>query len=269
MKTRLAHCSLLVILACSLFGFYSCEEEKDDFFVFEYDDVYFETPISGVNISITSSARLGIIGGVAPYFVQMADEQIAKASLTNDKNDISISTIKLGTTSLTLKDSEGRTLKIGVKVVNGRQSFHVKAIEARIEGIELEEDALAELINEVAVGSLLRTTGVIGFSFDTKERGNVSIIPTKNDIQYNGTFELTYTEEGTIFTVNLKEKTYKLRFQYPERPEIPKEEEKVISRALGPIDCWFIEDVTEKYKAEYPDATSLKVECAYYGSLSR
>lgn len=267
MKTKLAQCSLLVILACSLFGFYSCEEEKDDFFVFKYDDVYFEEPISGVYVPITSSARLGIIGGVAPYSVQIADEQIAKASLDNERNDISISSIKLGTTSLTLKDSEGRTLKIGVQVVNDRQSFHVKAIEARIEGIELEDDALTELKDRVAVGSLMRTTGVIGFSFDTKESGNVSIIPSKNDIQYNGTFIRTYTEEGTICTVNLKGKVYKLRFQYPEKPEIP--EEKVISRALGPTDCWFIEDVTEKYKDEYPNASSLKVECAYYGSLSR
>lgn len=104
--------------------------------------------------------------------------------------------------------------------------------------------------------------------FDTKESGNVSIIPSKNDIQYNGTFERTLTEEGTIFNVNLKGKAHKLRFQYPEKPEVP-EEEKVISRALGPIDCWFIEDVTENYKNDYPDATSLKVECAYYGSLSR
>lgn len=268
MKTKLAHYSLLVILACSLFGFYSCEEEKDDFFVFEYDDVYFETPISGVNISITSSTRLGIIGGVAPYSVQIADEQVAKASLDNEKNDISISSIKLGTTSLTLKDSEGRTLKIGVQVVNGRQSFHVKVIEARIEGIELEDNALTELEGKVAVESLMRTTGVIGFSFNTKESGNVSIIPSKNDIQYNGTFERTLTEEGTIFNVNIKGKAHKLRFQYPEKPEIP-EEEKVISRALGPIDCWFIEDVTENYKKDYPHATSLKVECAYYGSLSR
>lgn len=236
--------------------------------MYEYDDVYFETPISGVNISITSSTRLGIIGGVAPYSVQIADEQVAKASLDNEKNDISISSIKLGTTSLTLRDSEGRTLKIGVQVVNGRQSFHVKAIEARIEGIELEDDALAELKKRVAVESLMRTTGVIGFSFNTKESGNVSIIPSKNDIQYNGTFERTYTEEGTICTVKLKEKTYKLRLQYPERPEIPKEE-KVISRALGPIDCWFIEDVTEKYKDEYPNASSLKVECIYMGSLSQ
>lgn len=236
--------------------------------MYEYDDVYFETPISGVNISITSNTRLGIIGGVAPYSVQIADEQVAKASLDNEKNDISISSIKLGTTSLTLKDSEGRTLKIGVQVVNGRQSFHVKAIEARIEGIELEDDALAELKKRVAVESLMRTTGVIGFSFNTKESGNVSIIPSKNDIQYNGTFERTYTEEGTICTVKLKEKTYKLRLQYPERPEIP-EEEKVISRALGPIDCWFIEDVTEKYKDEYPNASSLKVECIYMGSLSQ
>lgn len=236
--------------------------------MYEYDDVYFETPISGVNISITSSTRLGIIGGVAPYSVQIADEQVAKASLDNEKNDISISSIKLGTTSLTLRDSEGRTLKIGVQVVNGRQSFHVKAIEARIEGIELEDDALAVLKDRVAVESLMRTTGVIGFSFNTKESGNVSIIPSKNDIQYNGTFERTYTEEGTICTVKLKEKTYKLRLQYPERPEIP-EEEKVISRALGPIDCWFIEDVTEKYKDEYPNASSLKVECIYMGSLSQ
>ena len=35
-----------------------------------------------------------------------------------------------------VKDADGRIIKIGLKVVNGKQSFSVNSVEARITGID-------------------------------------------------------------------------------------------------------------------------------------
>ena len=76
-----------------------------------------EPPISETSLSITGGTKLGIKGGVAPYTAEIADGQIATAYV-DENNDIRISSIKLGSTSLMVKDADGRIIKIGTK---GRQ----------------------------------------------------------------------------------------------------------------------------------------------------
>ncbi len=94
-----------------------------------------EPPINEASLSITGGKKLGIMDGVAPYTAEIADGQIATVHI-DENNDVQISSIKLGSTSLTVKDADGRIIKIGVKVVNGNQSFSVHSVEARIIGID-------------------------------------------------------------------------------------------------------------------------------------
>ena len=137
MKAKMAKLCLLFILLCSLPVFYSCSDEADAFYLYEYWEVMFdpEPPISETSLSITGGTKLGIKGGVAPYTAEIADGQIATAYV-DENNDIRISSIKLGSTSLMVKDADGRIIKIGLKVVNGKQSFSVNSVEARITGID-------------------------------------------------------------------------------------------------------------------------------------
>jgi hypothetical protein len=115
---------------------------------------------------------LGIKGGVAPYTAEIADGQIATAYV-DENNDIQISSIKLGSTSLMVKDADGRIIKIGLKVVNGKQSFSVNSVEARITGID--ESLLDEQQKKTGSGHKkikdeagIQATGGIAFSYDQK-----------------------------------------------------------------------------------------------------
>ena len=101
MKAKMAKLCLLFILLCSLPVFYSCSDEADAFYLYEYWEVMFdpEPPISETSLSITGGTKLGIKGGVAPYTAEIADGQIATAYV-DENNDIQISSIKLGSTSL-------------------------------------------------------------------------------------------------------------------------------------------------------------------------
>lgn len=278
MKAKTTKLCLLFILLCSLPVFYSCSDEADDFYLFEYWEVMLdpEPPISETSLSITGGTKLGIKGGVAPYTAEIADGQIATAYV-DENNDIQISSIKLGSTSLMVKDADGRIIKIGLKVVNGKQSFSVNSVEAKITGIdeslldEQQKEKLEAVIKKIKDEAGIQATGVIAFSYDQKSSGKVTIVTSKDNApKIEGSFSRSTSESGTTFQITINGKEYDCKFKLPERPDTSK---SITTRDLGPIPYWLVEDVTEDYKSDVTDlfginATSLKIERIYIGSFT-
>lgn len=278
MKAKMTKLCLLFILLCSLPVFYSCSDEADDFYLFEYWKVMFdpEPPISETSLPITGGTKLGIKGGVAPYTAEVADGQIATAYIDKN-NDIQISSIKLGSTSLMVKDADGRIIKIGLKVVNGKQSFSVNSVEARITGIdeslldEQQKEKLEAVIKKIKDEAGIQATGGIAFSYDQKSSGKVTIVTSKdNTPKIEGSFSRSTSESGTTFQITINGKEYDCKFKLPERSDTSK---SITTRDLGPIPYWLVEDVTEDYKSDVTDlfginATSLKIERIYIGSFT-
>ena len=278
MKAKTTKLCLLFILLCSLPVFYSCSDEADAFYLYEYWEVMFdpEPPISETSLSITGGTKLGIKGGVAPYTAEIADGQIATAYV-DENNDIQISSIKLGSTSLMVKDADGRIIKIGLKVVNGKQSFSVNSVEARITGIdeslldEQQKEKLEAVIKKIKDEAGIQATGGIAFSYDQKSSGKVTIVTSKNNTpKIEGSFSRSTSESGTTFQITINGKEYDCKFKLPERSDTSK---SITTRDLGPIPYWLVEDVTEDYKSDVTDlfginATSLKIERIYIGSFT-
>lgn len=278
MKAKMAKLCLLFILLCSLPVFYSCSDEADAFYLYEYWEVMFdpEPPISEASLSITGGTKLGIKGGVAPYTAEIADGQIATAYV-DENNDIQISSIKLGSTSLMVKDADGRIIKIGLKVVNGKQSFSVNSVEARITGIdeslldEQQKEKLEAVIKMIKDEAGIQATGGIAFSYDQKSSGKVTIVTSKdNTPKIEGSFSRSTSESGTTFQITINGKEYDCKFKLPERSDTSK---SITTRDLGPIPYWLVEDVTEDYKSDVTDlfginVTSLKIERIYIGSFT-
>lgn len=278
MKAKMTRLCLLFILLCSLPVFYSCSDEADDFYLFEYWEVMFdpEPPISETSLPITGGTKLGIKGGVAPYTAEVADGQIATAYIDKN-NDIQISSIKLGSTSLMVKDADGRIIKIGLKVVNGKQSFSVNSVEARITGIdeslldEQQKEKLEAVIKKIKDEAGIQATGGIAFSYDQKSSGKVTIVTSKdNTPKIEGSFSRSTSESGTTFQITINGKEYDCKFKLPERSDTSK---SITTRDLGPIPYWLVEDVTEDYKSDVTDlfginVTSLKIERIYIGSFT-
>lgn len=278
MKAKMAKLCLLFILLCSLPVFYSCSDEADAFYLYEYWEVMFdpEPPISEASLSITGGTKLGIKGGVAPYTAEIADGQIATAYV-DENNDIQISSIKLGSTSLMVKDADGRIIKIGLKVVNGKQSFSVNSVEARITGIdeslldEQQKEKLEAVKKKIKDEAGIQATGGIAFSYDQKSSGKVTIVTSKDNApKIEGSFSRSTSESGTTFQITINGKEYDCKFKLPERSDTSK---SITTRDLGPIPYWLVEDVTEDYKSDVTDlfginATSLKIERIYIGSFT-
>lgn len=278
MKAKMAKLCLLFILLCSLPVFYSCSDEADAFYLYEYWEVMFdpEPPISETSLSITGGTKLGIKGGVAPYTAEIADGQIATAYV-DENNDIQINSIKLGSTSLMVKDADGRIIKIGLKVVNGKQSFSVNSVEARITGIdeslldEQQKEKLEAVKKKIKDEAGIQATGGIAFSYDQKSSGKVTIVTSKDNApKIEGSFSRSTSESGTTFQITINGKEYDCKFKLPERSDTSK---SITTRDLGPIPYWLVEDVTEDYKSDVTDlfginATSLKIERIYIGSFT-
>ena len=278
MKAKMTKLCLLFILLCSLPVFYSCSDEADAFYLYEYWEVMFdpEPPISETSLPITGGTKLGIKGGVAPYTAEIADGQIATAYI-DENNDIQISSIKLGSTSLMVKGADGRIIKIGLKVVNGKQSFSVNSVEARITGIdkslldEQQKEKLEAVIKKIKDEAGIQATGGIAFSYDQKSSGKVTIVTSKdNTPKIEGSFSRSTSESGTTFQITINGKEYDCKFKLPERSDTSK---SITTRDLGPIPYWLVEDVTEDYKSDVTDlfginATSLKIERIYIGSFT-
>ena len=278
MKAKMTKLCLLFILLCSLPVFYSCSDEADAFYLYEYWEVMFdpEPPISEASLSITGGTKLGIKGGVAPYTAEIADGQIATAYV-DENNDIQISSIKLGSTSLMVKDADGRIIKIGLKVVNGKQSFSVNSVEARITGLdeslldEQQKEKLEAVIKKIKDEAGIQATGGIAFSYDQKSSGKVTIVTSKdNTPKIEGSFSRSTSESGTTFQITINGKEYDCKFKLPERSDTSK---SITTRDLGPIPYWLVEDVTEDYKSDVTDlfginVTSLKIERIYIGSFT-
>ena len=278
MKAKMAKLCLLFILLCSLPVFYSCSDEADAFYLYEYWEVMFdpEPPISETSLSITGGTKLGIKGGVAPYTAEIADGQIATAYV-DENNDIQISSIKLGSTSLMVKDADGRIIKIGLKVVNGKQSFSVNSVEARITGIdeslldEQQKEKLEAVKKKIKDEAGIQATGGIAFSYDQKSSGKVTIVTSKDNApKIEGSFSRSTSESGTTFQITINGKEYDCKFKLPERSDTSK---SITTRDLGPIPYWLVEDVTEDYKSDVTDlfginATSLKIERIYIASFT-
>lgn len=278
MKAKMAKLCLLFILLCSLPVFYSCSDEADAFYLYEYWEVMFdpEPPISETSLSITGGTKLGIKGGVAPYTAEIADGQIATAYV-DENNDIQISSIKLGSTSLMVKDADGRIIKIGLKVVNGKQAFSVNSVEARITGIdeslldEQQKEKLEAVKKKIKDEAGIQATGGIAFSYDQKSSGKVTIVTSKDNApKIEGSFSRSTSESGTTFQITINGKEYDCKFKLPERSDTSK---SITTRDLGPIPYWLVEDVTEDYKSDVTDlfginATSLKIERIYIGSFT-
>lgn len=278
MKAKMTKLCLLFILLCSLPVFYSCSDEADVFYLYEYWEVMFdpEPPISETSLSITGGTKLGIKGGIAPYTAEIADGQIATAYVDKN-NDIQISSIKLGNTSLMVKDADGRIIKIGLKVVNGKQSFSVNSVEARITGIdeslldEQQKEKLEAVKKKIKDEAGIQATGGIAFSYDQKSSGKVTIVTSKDNApKIEGSFSRSTSESGTTFQITINGKEYDCKFKLPERSDTSK---SITTRDLGPIPYWLVEDVTEDYKSDVTDlfginATSLKIERIYIGSFT-
>ncbi len=269
MKAKTTKLCLLFILLCSLPVFYSCSDEADAFYLFEYWEVMFdpEPPISETSLPITGGTKLGIKGGVAPYTAEIADGQIATAYVDENNDGMmnyrEFCAIFLGVENVAELSGETNSddYEVQAKVV----------VEEEVKLDEQQKEKLEAVIKKIKEEAGIQATGGIAFSYDQKSSGKVTIVTSKDNApKIEGSFSRSTSESGTTFQITINGKEYDCKFKLPERSDTSK---SITTRDLGPIPYWLVEDVTEDYKSDVTDlfginATSLKIERIYIGSFT-
>lgn len=266
MKTKHFIMSLLFIS----FGLLACSEDEDErFFLYEAGGelCFPEQPISDTTTEIISSSYVGMTGGVAPYTMKTGDENIAKARYFEKRDCIIISPIKLGTTYLVVKDANGLTAKIGVKVVKGRQSFWTDQVSVKTEGVSDGEKVALE--KKVIEESDMYATGSMQFVYDTETKGTLTMMESDDATEtITAPFaKITKKVDGKytfVYGVSYNGVEHEFYLVLPERPLAKDGTTRVIG--LG-RDLRLVEDVTQIYQKTYPKVTSVKR--IYDGQLSR
>lgn len=266
MKTK--HLITVLLMISASLGIVSCDNDDERFFLYQVDEVLFpDQAISGTTIDIVGGGSVGITGGKAPYTAKIEDEQIATVKVDEDR--VRISSVKLGTTSLIVKDADGQTVKIGVKVVEFRQSFMSKAVLVKIEGGNINEENKKTLEDQVIADGDVKATGYVKWVYSTQNSGEMTLVSTDDNsarkIIAPFLKEIKQVEGSAyyIFSTKYEDRVHEFYLTAPERPELD-------TRALGPSPCWLVEDVTEIYKTQpsYAELALTSVQRIYVGSLS-
>ena len=266
MKTK--HLITVLLMISTSLGIVSCDNDDERFFLYQVDEVLFPNQaISGTTIDIVGGGSVGITGGKAPYTAKIEDEQIATVKVDADR--VKISSVKLGTTSLVVKDADGQTVKIGVKVVEFRQSFMSKAVLVKIEGGNINEENKKTLEDQVIADGDVKATGFVRWVYSTQKSGEMTLVATDDNtsrkivIPFVREYKPVDGKAVTTFSTNYEGRAHEFYLTFPDRPELD-------TRALGPSPCWLVEDVTEIYKTQpsYAGLALTSVQRIYVGSLS-
>lgn len=263
-------CLFLLLLAT--LGFSACEETSERFYLYQIAEVYSpDQAISGTVLRITGSSNVGIMGGVAPYTVEIADEQIAKAGVYSfgkekDKYEIRISSLQLGSTSIVVKDASGLAIRLGVKVVEGIKLFITKAVKVEVEGATVSEDDKEEIKKEVENAADMKPGGRINFVYQTKKDGTLTLKSAEGEPGITGTFtqETKEVEGKSAISIHATYNGAKHIFNVTDKIG---DTQIGITRDLGPLYQNLEEDVTKKIKETYPAVTS--VTLIYEGTMNR
>lgn len=261
----------LLLLLLATLGFSACEEDSERFYLYQISEVYFpDQAISGTVLEITGSSNVGIMGGVAPYTIEIADEQIVEAGVfpfrrEKDEYEIRISSLQLGSTSIVVKDASGLAIRLGVKVVEGIQLFITKAVKVEIEGATVSEDDKKEIKKKVENDADMKPGGRINFVYQTKKDGTLTLKSAEGATGITGTFtqETKEVEGKSAISIhatydNGDERIFNVTNKIGDT--------EITSRDLGPLYQNLEEDVTEKIQETYPAVTS--VTLIYEGTKS-
>lgn len=268
MKTK--HFYLLLLFVA--LGLSACEDEDERFYLYELSEVYDpNVAVGSVCFSIVSGTTVGVSGGEAPYTASVADEQVVRATVREEGDLINLSPVKLGSTTLTVRDARGEEVRIGVEVVTGRKGFSVRGVSVEVTG-DLDEAARTELENDALSTAVAQEGGAFSFTYTDKDSGTFGVVSSSDEesaTRLSGEFTEAWEQSGdrSLLFVNCVLDNGEGHAYYWDDPNRRTRPESANVRDLGPQDACLVEDLTSRYQGELPQGVT--VSLVYSGYLVR
>lgn len=254
MKRNLS--SLLYVITCTLFitFLYSCGESYAPITLISTDG---KTSVSNNDTiyidAFTTGKEFNIKGGNGKYIINNEDRDIVSYEYNGEK--LSLKPVKLGSGKISISDSEKNESRFTVTVKNQTRIFHVQDIAIDVIGGNLTQNETKIIEDNILSGAIMKVGGTIKFEYTVEdfEEGNVTIYPEKDANSMNGIFsqnEYFDSENGnkiSKFTISLAgHDVFDL--------ELTEKEERNDT-------CMVLrENVTDKYKGQYPKLEKATIE---------
>lgn len=232
-------------------GVTSCDEDTDiPIHLMDDEEMYWAEDNILHFAPYSTEKTYTIYGGDGNYTVDCAIKDIVEVMHTDEK--LTIKPKKVGNTTVTIKDNSNHSFNLAVEVKYYEASYNVVEVTSIIKGDLLTIKEEKELKEKVKATIDMKVGGTYKFTYTNPgyKEGNVWINHNTTGFEnIVGTFQITKEtfKEYPIDLFTLKIDGKETQLYFAERSFV-----NVLGRALPPRVYIMIEDVTAKYKTEYP-----------------
>ncbi len=249
-KTVLSQACTLVFITIALLSTTSCNDKEDNSLKVldaEHNSVTLYYPNDNL-------ACITIDGGVRPYSVSCQSE-ILKVNMDKWPNAFNYEVLGTGEAKVKVSDASGQSVWLDVVIRYREQDFKIAKQDVLIKGDQMTVAAQKELGEKVLASIPVKPGGGYKFIYTESESGTVHIFTEKFGDKYKeGSFEMSYYKDEENESIRFP--IYTIRLDKEEHPLfIYKYNAGLRSSERIPLALY--EDLTEKYKTEYPEMESV------------
>ena len=214
-----------------------------------------------VNLLLPASGKtqLVIFGGDGHYAISNSDETISNVTLTNN-SFMDIIPLSTGNSTVTITDDSGNSYTLNIKVHYSEQTWIIDKQDVIVIGDKLSEVQKAEIEQKAILTLPVKVNGGFKFVYNNSEEANKGQVFIYNDnfggeavesvfelkqfkIEINGFIQ---THPVYVITINGKQREFIVnKYVAPQSKG-----DMIVPMSLN-------EDLTEQFKADYPDVESV------------
>lgn len=251
---ELKKCYVAFVLLLSLFVVSSCSDDKDD--QDRHDPIKLTDMISGSifteeypHLSLTpfSSKKIfKIEGGDGNYDVLNLNENVTEATYNGKWLEVSI--VSTGESTLKIFDNSGNTFDLYIRIDYQKKVLNVVQCFPYVKGDDLTIKQKKQLEEEILNAIPVTTEGRYEFTFNAEDGGGeVMIYPSRTVKSRKGTFNVEDVSDGQYrakqITIHVGDEEWVFVDTSYFNPN---------TRDLATYYRMLVEDVTARYKEEYP-----------------
>ncbi|WP_165022392.1 pilus assembly protein N-terminal domain-containing protein [Dysgonomonas sp. ZJ279] len=243
----------------------SCEDDDDRIHFSQMIYPEDNAKITSIEITDIHSATVEVKNAKGTLSGKSDNEEIVTVEIS-DINYVTLTGHKLGTTTISVTDSENRTATLTVTVVNSTSSLFISEhqIEVLTDNITNTDQILIGNIKAEITAELPPVGGGFKLLYTSSEEGKLTYYPDIKDLntKQEGTFRYNYDEalQTSFLILKYNDKEYVYRMSHGNRSQSATKT-SIISG------YYLIRDFTEDYK-EMTDPKITKAEGGLYARIA-
>lgn len=247
-------CLLVLVSLTTLSGCSKDNAEPIQLYYGIYNDK--PNPVEGNRIQILFPAsdkiQLLIFGGDGDYAIHNFDDAVVDVSF--DSKSISITPLSTGSSTVTITDQTGGSYILNIEVSYRELNLIIEKQDVIVIGDKLSERQKLEIQHKASLFFPVKEMGGFSFVYDlSAHEGHVLIYKEKyGEKGVESVFEEKYTE-----TASVGYRSYEFQIDGEKREFILNQYHAPMSKSSMIVPMAFIEVLTDRFKADYPDVESV------------